>query len=156
MSNHNHLVTILQASLTPVVLISGVGLVLLSMTNRIARPLDRIRLLGKELKTASDTDRPYFLHQIEILYQRCFLLQNAITAAVISIFSTATIILLIFVMNIFSWNLYFTIDLVFIFGLLSLGISLAYFLADIRASLKSVQNEMNRLKRNYPELQLDQ
>jgi hypothetical protein len=34
--------TILQAAIAPTVLISGIGLLLLSMTNRYARPLDRL------------------------------------------------------------------------------------------------------------------
>ena len=65
MDNHN-LIAILQASLTPVVLISGIGLLLLSMTNRIARLLDRIRFLGKEIKTASKTEQNFYLRQITI------------------------------------------------------------------------------------------
>ena len=150
--NHQNLIAILQASLTPVVLISGVGLLLLSMTNRIARPLDRIRFLGKELKTASKPDQTFYLRQIEILYTRCFLLQKAIFAAVISIISTSIIILLIFFMTIYSFNLYFVVDFVFIVGLLALIISLFYFMCDIQASLKSVQIEMNRLKTNYPDI----
>jgi len=151
-ANHQNLVAVLQASLTPVVLISGVGLLLLSMTNRIARPLDRIRFLGKELKTASKQDQSFYLRQIQILYNRCFLLQKAIIAAVVSIISASVIILLIFLMTIYSSNLYFIINFVFIFGLLALMISLIYFMCDIQASLKSVQIEMDRLKANYPEI----
>jgi len=151
-ANHQNLVAILQASLTPVVLISGVGLLLLSMTNRIARPLDRIRFLGKELKTASQQDQPFYFRQIQILYNRCFLLQKAIFAASISIISATIIILLIFLMTIYSVNLYFMIDVVFIVGLLALMVSLIYFMNDIQESLKSVQVEMSRLKINYPEI----
>lgn len=151
MGNHN-LIDILQASLSPVVLISGVGLLLLSMTNRFARPLDRIRFLGKELKTASEEDQSFYLRQIEILYKRCFLLKGAITAAVLSIVSISIMIFLLFLMATLSLKLSLLIECVFIIGLLTLVLSLVYFLRDIRASLKSVVIEMARLKKNYPEI----
>ena len=38
---------ILQTSISPVVLISGIGLLVLSMTNRFARTTDRARALSK-------------------------------------------------------------------------------------------------------------
>jgi len=154
MDNHN-LIAILQVSLTPVILISAVGLLLLNMTNRIARPLDRIRFLGKELKTASKTDQNFYLRQIEILYKRCFLLKKAITASVLSIVSISVIILLLFLMATFSLKLNLLIECIFIAGLFTLVLSLIYFLRDIRASLKSVQIEMERLKINYPEININ-
>ena len=40
------LVPILQMAVGPVILISGVGLLLLSMTNRLGRVIDRSRLLA--------------------------------------------------------------------------------------------------------------
>ena len=54
------LIMILQASLTPVILISGVGLVQLSMVHRFARPVDRIRYLAQEIKTASPQDKTFY------------------------------------------------------------------------------------------------
>ncbi|MSU48902.1 MAG: DUF2721 domain-containing protein [Opitutus sp.] len=42
------LVPILQLAIGPVILISGVGLLLLTMTNRFGRLLDRSRLLNRE------------------------------------------------------------------------------------------------------------
>ena len=120
------------------------------MTNRIARPLDRIRFLGKELKTASKTDQDFYLRQIAIFYKRCFLLKNAITAAVLSIVSVSAIILFLFLMSTFSLRLTLLIECFFIIGLFTLVMSLVYFLRDIQASLKSVTIEIERLNLNYP------
>ena len=39
------LIPILQIAVGPVILISGVGLLLLSMTNRLGRAIDRARIL---------------------------------------------------------------------------------------------------------------
>jgi hypothetical protein len=46
----NQLIQFLQLSLAPVTLISGVGLLLLSMTNRFARTTDRARGLVKDAR----------------------------------------------------------------------------------------------------------
>ena len=154
MSNQN-LIAILQASLTPVVLISGVGLLLLSMTNRLSRPLDRIRFLGKELKTSSQKDQSYYLRQIQIFYKRTFLLQKAITASSLSIICASLIVLFLFLMVTFSLNFNILIIFVFITGLLTLILSMVFFLCDIQASLKSVEIEMQRLKSNYPEIKME-
>src|ERR1017187_2945916 len=48
-----YVVQILTASIAPVIVISGVGLLLLSITNRYGRAIDRARLLAREL---SDSD----------------------------------------------------------------------------------------------------
>jgi len=43
-------VQILTASIAPVIVISGIGLLLLSITNRYGRAIDRVRLLARELE----------------------------------------------------------------------------------------------------------
>jgi hypothetical protein len=45
-------VQILTASIAPVIVISGVGLLLLSISNRYGRALDRARLIMRELQRA--------------------------------------------------------------------------------------------------------
>ncbi len=47
-------VQILTASIAPVIVISGVGLLLLSISNRYGRAIDRVRQLAREL---SESDR---------------------------------------------------------------------------------------------------
>ena len=42
-------VQILTASIAPVIVISGVGLLLLSISNRYGRAIDRVRLLARDL-----------------------------------------------------------------------------------------------------------
>ena len=55
------LIPTLQLAIGPMILISGVGLLLLSMTNRFGRIIDRARLLAAELRSASAADRPRIL-----------------------------------------------------------------------------------------------
>lgn len=99
------LILILQTSMAPCVLISGVGLLLLSMTNRIGRPIDRIRALTHELRQAEGDQRRILLEEIDILYRRAKLLRIAVTFSILSIFLVSTIILALFVTATFGTSL---------------------------------------------------
>ena len=140
------LIVILQTSMAPVVLISGVGLLLLSMTNRIGRPIDRIRALTQELRLAEGEQRRVLLEEIDILYRRAKLLRVAVTLSVLSIFFVATLILVLFVAVTFGSSLEGLIELLFAGSLLSLVASLALFLWDIQLGLNSIKLEIDRWK----------
>jgi Protein of unknown function (DUF2721) len=53
----HELIPVLQVAIGPVILISGVGLLLLTLTNRYGRTIDRSRLLVGELRECSEEDR---------------------------------------------------------------------------------------------------
>ncbi len=140
------LLVVLQTSLAPVVFISGVGLLVLSMTNRLGRPLDRIRALTLEIKTAEGEQKRILLAEIDILFRRAKLLQMSVTLAVLSIFFIATIILLLFVDVTFSAGLEGLIMVLFSGSLVCLVGSLALFAWDIQLGLESIRIEINRWK----------
>ena len=144
MINIDNLIRILQASIAPCVLISGLGLLLLSMVNRLARPIDRIRLLCEDLKGAPREDVPILKEQILILYKRCQLLRNSIALMILSIFFVSIIILLLFLIFIFSIPLQFLVELLFTLSMISLIIALLFFLLDIRFTLKSIKMEIDK------------
>ena len=53
------LLPILQTAIGPVILVSGVGLLILSMTNRLGRAIDRARIFGGQLdRVGPDARRP--------------------------------------------------------------------------------------------------
>jgi len=140
--NIDNIIEILQASIAPCVLISGLGLLLLSMTNRLARPIDRIRVLNKELRSDSGRGSPGSREQILILFKRCQLLQRAIAWTVVSIFLVSIIILALFFAFFFSINIEFLIKALFTGSLVSLITSLAFFLRDIHLTLNSLKIEI--------------
>ena len=140
------LLMILQTSMAPCVLISGVGLLLLSMTNRIGRPIDRIRVLTHELRRAEGDQRRILLEEIDILYKRAILLRVAVTFSILSIFLAATIILALFVTATSGASLEVVIELLFSGSLLSLVVSLVLFLWDIQLGLESIKIEIDRWK----------
>jgi hypothetical protein len=83
------LIPVLQIAIGPVILISGVGLLLLSMTNRLGRAIDRSRVLCQELRTDASEEQPNRRAQLQILRGRAQLLRRAITLASVSILLAA-------------------------------------------------------------------
>src|SRR5262245_54508353 len=90
------LVPILQMAIGPVILISGVGLLLLSMTNRFGRVIDRSRLLVEKLRKTEPTERSGLQSQLDILSRRARLIRLAIALAALSVLLAAILIIVLF------------------------------------------------------------
>ena len=81
----HELVPLLQVSIGPVILISGVGLLLLSMTNRLAPIVDRARALRRAERHGEIDDLEILRRRFTILYRRSRLLRWAILLASVSL-----------------------------------------------------------------------
>ena len=137
----NDLIPVLQVAIGPVILISGVGLLLLSMTNRFGRAVDRSRQLIRELRSAGEADRIRLEGQIAILYRRARLIQVSIIFGAISVLLAAVLIITLFFTVLFKLQLAVFISLLFIFCLLSLIASLLAFIKEIQWSLNALRLE---------------
>ena len=82
----------LQSCIAPVALVSGIGLLLLTLTNRFGRTIDRTRNLVTELDSNVTKKRNQKETEIRILFRRSNLLKNSIGSIVISIMSSSLII----------------------------------------------------------------
>jgi len=138
----NELIPVLQVSVGPVILISGVGLLLLSLTNRFGRAVDRSRQLIREMREAAGTDRQRLAGQVEILFRRAQLIQLAIVLGATSVLFAAVLIITLFFTALLQWELAVPISLMFICCLTCLIGSLIAFIMDIRLSLKALKLEL--------------
>lgn len=138
----NDLVPILQGAIGPVILISGVGLLLLSMTNGFGRVLERSRQLAEALRTAPGPERPGLISQLEILYRRARLLRAAITLATVSVLTAAMLVIGLFLGALLRIEMGLFGASMFIVCMLSLIASLIIFLQDINQSLAAVKLEL--------------
>jgi hypothetical protein len=136
------LITTLQLSIGPVILISGVGLILLSMTNRLARVIDRSRLLSQDINSVSNTDRIRILAELRILSSRANIARAGIALAVLSVLLASLLIISLFLGALFQMGIAVFIVTLFILCMLSLVSSLLLFLADINLSLKALWLEV--------------
>lgn len=136
------LIPTLQLSIGPVILISGVGLILLSMTNRFGRVIDRSRLLARDLSGASGANRSRILGQLKILSTRARLVRAAIALAGLSVLLAALLVISLFLGALFQLRIEVAIVTLFILCLLSLIVSLLFFISDINLSLSALWLEM--------------
>ena len=136
------LLPILQTAIGPVILISGVGLLLLTMTNRFGRILDRTRELSRELRTARTPERERALAQLEILLVRAHIVRGAIAAASLSALLAAILIMVIFVVAVLRLPVTAPIVAVFVSCLAALVGSLVLFLRDVNLSLRALRLEV--------------
>lgn len=138
----NQLLPVLQVAIGPVILISGVGLLLLTLTNRFGRAVDRSRQLDREMRDASDADRARLAAQVRILYRRARLIQLAITMAAISVLFVAVLIIVVFAAALTKAEVGLAIVLLFVCCMASLIISLVAFIREIQLSLHAVRLEL--------------
>ncbi len=83
---------VLQSALTPVALISGVGLLLLSMVNRYSHALDRTRQLMKDRPHRTGAERERLEAAIDLIYKRCRIMKNAMLSVSSSIMVSGFIV----------------------------------------------------------------
>ena len=136
------LIPVLQVAIGPVILISGVGLLLLTLTNRFGRAVDRSRQLVHELREADEADRVRLAGQVRILYRRARLIRLAIALAAVSVLLVSLLIIALFLTALMKLEAGFAITLVFICCLASLVVSLGAFIREINLSLGALKLEL--------------
>jgi hypothetical protein len=142
MTSIQELIPMLQIAIGPVILISGVGLLLLSMTNRLSRVIDRARTLLAMPESVSGRARKRVLAQIDILWVQARLIRLSILLAAISVLSAAVLIIVLFITALFNIQDAWLISILFVTCLLSLIGSLIVFITDINRSLAAFKVEL--------------
>jgi hypothetical protein len=138
----HELIPVLQVAVGPVILISGVGLLLLSLTNRFGRAADRSRQLAREMRDSQGEEKRRLAAQVENLYQRAGLIQTAIVFATTSLLLVALLIIVLFIAALMKLEAGFLISVLFICCMLTLIASLATFIRDINLSLMALKLEL--------------
>ena len=141
------LVQILPASIAPVIVISGVGLLLLSMTNRYGRAIDRARDLVKDLEASLDEPRRLLVtEQIRIIYRRARSLRTAIILSSLSILCIAVTVLALFAGLVAGVTADYVAVPCFGLSLILLLGSLYFFIRDVMYSLTALELEVGPYK----------
>ena len=95
----------LSDALTPITLISGVGLLLLAMTARYNYTTDRVRALLKERRQKAPAVDPVLEKAIRLTYERSHLLKNAILAVTTSAAFSGILVLVTILEHLSGLNL---------------------------------------------------
>lgn len=141
-------VQILTASIAPVIVISGIGLLLLSITNRYGRAIDRARLIMRELQSrdVSNTDVRHLEEQLRHTHQRARLLRGSMIYGSLSIFFVSLMILSLFAEQVFQWHTDYLALPFFAACLIALVMSIYFSIRDITLSLTALELEMSSVR----------
>ena len=140
------LIPVLQTAIGPMILISGVGLLLLSMTNRLGRVIDRARMLARELQEQTGIPNTKISSQIQVLWRRARLIRLAIALASTSALAAAILIILLFITALWQIETAWLIGALFIVCMACLIASLIVFIHDVNQSLSALKVELTKDK----------
>ncbi len=136
------LIPVLRTAIGPVFLISRVGPLLLTRTNRLGRAIDRARLLTVERPGADPGKQARISGQLEILCGRPRLIRLAIALAPMSALSAPILIMAHLLTARWQIETAWLIALLFTASMACLMGSLIAFIDDIKRSLAALRLEL--------------
>lgn len=127
----------------PVILISGVGLLLLCMTNRFARIVDRSRQLASALHSAPESSRALIVSQLEILSVRAHLVRLSILMGALAVLLAAILIIFLFLTALIALEATWLLASLFIACMACVIVAIIVFIRDINLSLAALKLELD-------------
>lgn len=148
MYENDLIINILRLAVAPFILVSGVGLVLLSLTNRYGRIIDRSRALAGDIHSEKVQARLVQLkNELAILLQRLRIVRTSIGLGVASVIFAVLLMLSLFLLSLFDPQLVKAVtSILFVLCLLSFLVSLVLFVRDINISLRAIDIEVGDIK----------
>lgn len=121
----------IQLAIAPVFLLTGVGTKLMVLTNRLARIIDRSRILEDRLRHQQGEDYSEDRDELAALYSRAHLINRAITLSTACGLLVCLVIMTLFIGDAMDLGLSKSIALLFVLSMLSLIGSFCYLLREI-------------------------
>jgi hypothetical protein len=129
---------VIQSALAPVFLISGVGVMLGVLTNRLARIVDRARVW--EAEAEKETERAADLEErLQVLARRARYISTAITMCAVSALLVALVVVALFANAFLAVNLGALIAILFVAAMLTLTVAFLVFLIEVRIATAAIR-----------------
>jgi hypothetical protein len=126
---------VIQLAIAPVFLLTGVGTMLMVLTNRLARIIDRSRVLEERLDT-NHSERDF--DELDVMYRRSHLINVAITLSTSCGLLVCLVIALLFTSDTTNVGMDKAIAGCFVVGMLALIGSFVFLLREILIASKSL------------------
>ena len=128
----------LSDALAPVTLISGVGLLLVSMSARYCHATSRIRQLLAERKEESEDFHEEIDQSIDLIYKRASLLKTGILTLMISAAFSSLQVLVIVIERLFSLDLSLMKSTMLLTSVIFIVISSCIYVSEVQVSVKAL------------------
>jgi hypothetical protein len=130
---------VIQLSVAPVFLLTGVGAMLGVMAARLARVIDRARLLEERLGGATPERERRSIDELKLLARRAGLIHRAVGLCTASALLVCAVIVVLFVGAFLKTDVSAMIGVLFVMAMLALFTGLVMFLAEIRLAIASMK-----------------
>jgi hypothetical protein len=131
---------LIQVALTPIFLISAIGVTLNVLTSRLARIVDRARTMEDRARDPAHARDAHELHaQLKVLARRSRWINAAITLIILSALFIALVVVMLFVNAFLRWELAAFIACMFILSMLTLAGALLAFLIEVRIATNTLR-----------------
>lgn len=127
-SNISH---VIQLSVAPVFLLTGVGSILSVLINRLGRVVDRIRVVDQKLVDSARDDKASLRFELTTLGRRMRLINWAISLCITCALLVCLVIAMLFVSSFIDMNVSYAAAILFIFAMIALIGGLLSFLREI-------------------------
>jgi hypothetical protein len=130
---------LIQLAIAPVFLLAGIGAILNVLAQRLARVVDRARVLEAEFNSLHDVERDRAATELEILDRRMTVVNRAISACTASALFVCLVISILFVADLAGIEWGRPIAVLFVVAMLLLTAGLILFLYEIRLAARSLR-----------------
>ncbi len=128
----------IQLSLSPVFMLAGIGALLNVLAGRMARVIDRARILEQLHPRSTGPEHDRHVWELRLLDRRISIINAALFLAVSSAVMTCTVVVMLFIAELTGLHIGTIVALSFILAMLLLILSLVAFMVEVRVSLHAV------------------
>jgi hypothetical protein len=129
----------IQLALAPVFLLSGIGVLLGVLTNRLARIVDRARKVEESLLQAVGASSEESRGQLRVAARRARLINLSITLSTVAALLVALVVALIFASTFAPINLATSVAILFVLAMVALVGGLMSFLFEVRVATEALR-----------------
>lgn len=130
---------VIQLAVTPVFLLTGVSGLLVVLTNRLARIIDRARVLEERLVGVPEPNQAGIHSELGLLSRRARLINRAVSLCTACALLICAVIVTLFVGAFLDSDVSIVIGLIFVAAMLVLMTGLGSFLQEIYVATRSLR-----------------
>lgn len=128
----------IQSAIAPVFLLAGLGAILNVMVGRLARVVDRARILEQLHPRSTGKEHDRHVWELRLIDRRISVINTAIFLCVCSALCICLVVASMFVSRLFSLHVGAVVAIAFVISMLLLMGGLIYFLIEVRLSLGAI------------------
>lgn len=129
----------IQLAVAPVFLLSGIGVFLGVLTNRLARIVDRARKVEEGLHLARATDPDAVRDMLRVAARRAHYINVSVTLGTIAALLVALVVALLFASTFVPLNFAAPVAILFVLAMTALVGALVAFLVEVRIAIAALR-----------------